>query len=168
MKFKMLVWVSLFAAMSVNASVTYDEDGVGFVGKGDVQSLFDWNNSQLQENAAALEFRFIAAGTVTWQCEWFTGSDDKRKHHVNSQTAELLDSSAAIDPRKNNKGMITGFNLSGVVEGSTQESGIGDCHGEGAGKTLVEGSIVYEGDENPMLQVRYTSEGDWYDLPISF
>lgn len=78
MKYKVLALVSLFAAMSANASVIYDENGVGFVGKGDIQSLFDWNNSQLQENASLLEFRFITAGSVTWQCEWFTGPTQKR------------------------------------------------------------------------------------------
>lgn len=63
--------------------------------------------------------------------------------------------------------MITGFNLSGTVDGGEEAYGIGDCNGLGADKTLVEGSIVYEGDENPLLQVRYTSTGDWFDLPIS-
>lgn len=165
MKYKVLALVSLFAAMSANASVIYDENGVGFVGKGDVQSSFDWNNSQLQANAAQLEFRFISAGTVTWECEWFTGPTQKR--HVQAVSSQAVDSSAAIDPRKNNKGMITGFNLNGTVDGEDQESGIGDCNGIGAGKTLVEDSIKYEGDENPLLQVRFTSEGDWFDLPIS-
>lgn len=165
MKYKVLALVSLFAAMSANASVIYDENGVGFVGKGDIQSLFDWNNSQLQENASLLEFRFITAGSVTWQCEWFTGPTQKR--HVNSVSTHAVDTSAAIDPRKNSKGMITGFNLSGTVDGGEEAYGIGDCNGLGADKTLVEGSIVYEGDENPLLQVRYTSAGDWFDLPIS-
>lgn len=165
MKFKTLAFLSLFTAMSANASVVYDENGVGFVGKGDIQSLFDWNNSQLQTNAAQLEFRFISAGTATWECEWFTGPTQKR--HVQAVTSQAVNSSATVDPRKNNKGMITGFNLNGTVEGEDQEFGIGDCHGIGAGKTLVEDSIKYEGNENPLLQVRFTSEGDWFDLPIS-
>ena len=44
MKTKLLTLASVLAlSFAANASVTYDEEGVGFVGKGDVQSLFGWN-----------------------------------------------------------------------------------------------------------------------------
>src|ERR671918_1859956 len=32
-------------------------DGTGFVGKGDVQLIFGWNNKALQDNAGSVEFR---------------------------------------------------------------------------------------------------------------
>lgn len=42
---------------SALAAVTFDAStGTGFVGKGDVQLAFGWNNKQLQANAAGVTF----------------------------------------------------------------------------------------------------------------
>ena len=45
----------LFAVAIASASVTFNPaTGTGFVGKGDVQLAYGWNNKQLQDNAVAL------------------------------------------------------------------------------------------------------------------
>jgi hypothetical protein len=162
----------LLASMAVcsassMASVTYDEAGVGFVGKGDIQSIYDWNNSQLQSNAAALKFRFFSTGTVSWKCEWYTGKErDKRHESSSGEVSTSVESTVSFDPRKNKQGQITGFTLAGTGESQADYTNIGDCGGIGAGKTLVEGSIKYEGSEEPMLQIS-VDDLDWFDLPLT-
>ncbi|QYJ74982.1 hypothetical protein [Shewanella sp. FJAT-52076] len=159
----LLTMVNLPTAM---AAVTYDEHGVGFVGKGDIQSIYDWNNSDLQQNATQLSFQFIGAGKVTWLCEWWTGPDNNRKYHTVSESADAVSATVAMDPRKNKQGQITGFQLLGTEDSDSDSLAVGECGGEGAGKQLVEGSIQYEGSEEPMLQVKF-ADGDWYDLPLT-
>ena len=55
---------ALFAmalATTAQAAVTFDpETGTGFVGKGDVQVAFGWNNAQFQANATGLSFAYVA------------------------------------------------------------------------------------------------------------
>ena len=49
---------SVLVAGLAYAAVTFDPTtGQGFVGKGDVQYTFDWNNAQLQANADDVGFR---------------------------------------------------------------------------------------------------------------
>ena len=43
-------------ASSANAAVTVDGDGIGFIGKGDVQTALGYNNAQMQANATKLTF----------------------------------------------------------------------------------------------------------------
>ena len=168
MKFKLLALAAAFVAGSATAAVTYDENGVGFVGKGDVQALYDWNNAMLQANASELQFRFIAASTVTWVCEWWTGKEPNRQYHAKESEASVgVSAAVAVDSRKNSKGQVTGFNLTGLDGAVESYASIGDCNGQGAGKTLKPDSINYEGSEEPLLQVRFGETGDWMDLPIT-
>ncbi|ASK67920.1 hypothetical protein CF168_03050 [Shewanella bicestrii] len=187
MKFKStLVALATFVfASSVNATVTYDENGNGFIGKGDIQSVFDWNNSQLQTNASALEFRFFAEGTVTWTCEWWTGSSGTTNGSANNQGTLKYHSEEAeisydinkvvnFDSRKNKQQMVTGFTLTGnsvALNSVNSTNSVASCGGKGAGKTVVEDSIKYEGSESPLLQVRFAPQdaepSDWFDLPIT-
>ncbi|MCE9680603.1 hypothetical protein LZP69_15735 [Shewanella sp. AS1] len=175
-KHTVIALASLFVALSANASVTYDENGVGFVGKGDIQSLFDWNNSQLQENAGSLQFRFISEGTVTWLCEGF----NKNGKLVQSKTPSMstsVDAKATLDSRKNKKEMITGFDLKGmVINANSEYTSDYDCSGPGQGLNweFVVGSDDMEGSESPLLQVMFapaTESGkvasEWMDLPIT-
>lgn len=49
---------------TANAAVTFNEtNGTGFVGKGDVQMAFGWNNKQLQTNASTVAFSFTQDAT---------------------------------------------------------------------------------------------------------
>lgn len=61
-------------AMPTFASVTFDPTtGAGFVGKGDVQTAFGWNNQALQANAADVTFSYNAVDTYSATCSWITG-----------------------------------------------------------------------------------------------
>jgi len=51
------------AATALAANV--DSTGKGFVGKGQVQSEFKWNNAKLQQNAAGISFSFVQTATET-------------------------------------------------------------------------------------------------------
>jgi hypothetical protein len=57
---RMWVLVSVVAALAVvgtaTAAVTFHSDGTGFVGKGDVQNAFGWNNAQFKANAPGITF----------------------------------------------------------------------------------------------------------------
>src|SRR5688572_19435502 len=48
--------VAIGAGSAAHASVTMDDTGHGFVGKGDVQTALGYNNAQLQANAGTLTF----------------------------------------------------------------------------------------------------------------
>lgn len=150
------------------ASVSVDENGVGFVGKGDVQAVFDWNNSELQQNVGNLSFRFASSTTVSWKCE---GTNPKGKI-VTSQheSSTSLNAEIALDARKNKQGQITGFNLQGFDASQTTAQAVGTC-GESKGflvpYALVEDSVQWEGSGEPSLQVSIDGE-TWYDLLITY
>ena len=58
------VATTLLLAPAASAAVTFNEtNGTGFVGKGDVQVAFAWNNKQLQTNATGVSFSFTQDAT---------------------------------------------------------------------------------------------------------
>ena len=58
------VAATLMLAPAASAAVTFNEtNGTGFVGKGDVQVAFGWNNKQLQTNATGVSFSFTQDAT---------------------------------------------------------------------------------------------------------
>jgi hypothetical protein len=160
--------VAMFAAPAF-AAVVVDEDGNGFVGKGDVQSVFDWNNSMLQDNAYNISFRYIAGGTATWHCI----GTNPAGHVVISTDHEAtfgINSGVAYDPRKNKTGQVTGFNLSGFTTDTGDTVAIGSCpvnQNWQVQRTMVEGSLNFDGSVDPILQV--SNDGDiWHDLAITY
>lgn len=174
-KSMMALLVAASAICSVQADVVIDENGVGFVGKGDVQSLFGWNNDGLQKNAALVKFRYGASGQVSWVCEWWTGRTGSTtgggsgtlKYHSAVSSTELVASAVGYDARKNKTGQVTGFLLNGMVPGSGASQNIGDCGGYGAGKTLVANSINYE-FETTAAQLEVSIDGtNWYPLTVT-
>jgi hypothetical protein len=55
---------TLLLAPAASAAVNFNETtGTGFVGKGDVQVAFAWNNKQLQANASGVSFSFTQDAT---------------------------------------------------------------------------------------------------------
>jgi hypothetical protein len=98
----------LLAAVSVWASVTFNPvTGTGFVGKGDVQSAFGWNNAQAQANIDYISFFVRVTQERTQQCrtdpgQIFTG--------VRSGTRSVSDH-VAFNPRIHHQ--IDGIYLDG-------------------------------------------------------
>lgn len=102
-------------------SVSFDPTtGQGFVGKGDVQNAFGWNNNQLQANAASLTFTYVESATYEAVAEWTTGpSHNRTTHQVTQSRSSSVNGSVLFEARKQNQ--ITGFTLSGL--GDTTTSG---------------------------------------------
>ena len=145
-----------FATSTVaKAEVTIDENGTGFVGKGDVQAVFDWNNAQLQENAIQVRFRLGESTTYHWIC-----LNPQGKETGASDQQTTVDSEVAVDARKNKQGQVTGFYLNGF--GDTEQSEIGACS---TNWTLKPDSLtsVASGEGSEMLQVSVNGD-DWFDL----
>jgi hypothetical protein len=93
------------------AAVTFDpETGTGFVGKGEVQEAFGWNNRMLQQYADDVEFR--SASKVITEVSWIctnTNNDNiqERERTTTTSIAGLLETVA----RERNQ--VTGFILDG-------------------------------------------------------
>jgi hypothetical protein len=129
--------------VSAYAAVTFDsETGKGFVGKGDVQLVFGWNNDQLQSNASKVEFRYAGTETIGWICEWYTGPAHNRTYHsLDRDTTTSISSSVAYGERRNRNYQITGFDLKEFEDDTVTTGGdkeVGECEGN---KTLAEDSI---------------------------
>ena len=81
-------------SMAPSSAITFDPaTGLGFVGKGDVQYTFGWNNAQLQSGAAGLMFQVnrVEVSEVSWTCHKFTGPDGA--HEVVQQRSRITTTS---------------------------------------------------------------------------
>ncbi|MFC4802370.1 hypothetical protein ACFPA1_23980 [Neobacillus sp. GCM10023253] len=110
-------------ASSAFAAVTFDSSsGIGFVGKGDVQTALGYNNAQMQKEANNLVFTYKAEDTYAITVTWDTGEGTKgeQTHYVTHERTSSIDSNVSYDPRKANQ--YTGFNLKGY-EGILTEVG---------------------------------------------
>jgi hypothetical protein len=101
--------VALSAGLA-GAAVTLNQDGTGFVGKGDVQTVYGWNNQSLQANAGNVDFRVSSASEVSWICTKDNGNTQER---ARTTTTEGLVTTVARE-----RNQITGFNLTGFDGGS--------------------------------------------------
>jgi hypothetical protein len=136
----------LVAAGAVFAAVNFDSStGTGFVGKGDVQQVFNWNNKQLQQNASGVTFSYNATENYEAVCTFVTGEGTRgeQTHNVSRERSTTVDSAVAYDPRVKNQ--ITGFNLKGF--GDTTSSGDvpvvgGACPGGPNGGTWTSVTLV--------------------------
>jgi hypothetical protein len=127
-----LAAAALFVAAPASADWTVDPaTGVGFVGKGDVQDAFGWNDHDLQANHEGVSFALAAktTSTTTWSCfNPKNGKFQDREHVVRADTTgELL-----YEARTNPQDKVTGFLLTGLAEGSssvTESDGpkLGSC-----------------------------------------
>lgn len=88
--------------------------GIGFVGKGRVQSTFGWNNAALQANAGGLTFSFELDAVYEQSCIHVTGSGHKVVQVTFKKVFELR-SDIAFAARRNPNDKITGFHLDGIA-----------------------------------------------------
>lgn len=112
---KTLAAAALLASTSYAfAIVTFDPaTGAGFVGKGDVQLAFGWNNQQLQTNAGGVSFSYSVTQAYTAVCTWVTGEGTRgeQTHNVNHTESTQVNDVVAFDARSRTQ--ITGFTLKG-------------------------------------------------------
>ncbi|AGM04761.1 hypothetical protein [Amycolatopsis keratiniphila] len=93
--------------------------GTGFVGKGEVQTPFGWNNAKLQANASGVSFTYDETGTYAAVCTWVTGEGTKgeKTHNVAHATSTSVANEVTYDARV--KTQITGFTLKGFSTTTT-------------------------------------------------
>lgn len=132
-------------AVPAFASVTFDPaSGKGFVGKGDIQIPFGWNNQALQANATSLTFSYDSADVYDVTVEWDTGTRNIVHHTVTHNTSVAVANTVAYDTRKNKQADVTGFNLTGF--GATSETGdvpeVGDLANDGNGAVVTSVVLV--------------------------
>jgi hypothetical protein len=113
---------SLFASAAFGAVNLDADSGKGFVGKGEVQSAFGWNNAQLQANAEKVQFVYTTETKYEVTVEWTTGEGNKgeKTHTVTHKRDSSFSSSIAADARRNNQ--VNGFNLNGFEGAEQQEA----------------------------------------------
>jgi hypothetical protein len=141
-----LTGIALAATTAV--AYTIDDAGFGWVGKGEVQTVFGLNNARMQAAHTRVVFDYEATTVYSWQCEWYTGADHNLSHHTHPQTTSRA-VSAAIGSGSRPTGQWTGWNLTGF-EGATATGGdfTATCPGNDAGngnsgeKTVVDGSVT--------------------------
>jgi opacity protein-like surface antigen len=118
---KMLLAAAAATAMissAAIAAVTYDENGYGFVGKGDVQLAFGWNNAAMQKNHLGVDFYVQSSARYEVVCEWTTvtgGKNSKTILHDVTKKYTISDS-AAIDSTSRKTGQYTGWHLNGYLD----------------------------------------------------
>jgi len=140
--------VALFATVAY-ASVTFDPNtGEGFVGKGEVQEAFGWNNRALQENADGVNFR-VSSDLVeerSWTCTNSRNENEQVRDRRRTTTIQGTFTSVARE-----RNQITGFILTGyegdpqINEGNETGNQLNSCPG-GQDWSLTEPA------------------GDWYEL----
>jgi hypothetical protein len=118
------------AAVATSAAVTFDPaTGMGFVGKGDVQTALGLNNDGLQAVASGLTFTYADLATYEQECSHDTG----KKIMYRTVTREQgVSGTVAYDARKRNQ--VNGFTLLGF-SGQTSDDGNGGgpCNDNGNG-----------------------------------
>ena len=156
-------------ASAASAAVTFDPaTGSGFVGKGDVQYTFGWNNAKLQSNAGTVDFRYESAQDYEVICEFDTeqgGRDGVRsvvQHVARQELASSLSRDVTTVTRKNSQGDVNGFKLSAegdaiVIGGALPEVG-GECK-SGKGNSFNDRitSVVPVGEATGGLLVKWGS-----------
>jgi hypothetical protein len=141
---------------AVMAAVTFDPaTGTGFVGKGDVQLAFGWNNNQLQTNASGVGFTYEAESRYAYTCTWITGDGKpgEKEHEVTLKKTSSVNSTVDYTARERNQ--INGFILNGYgSEVTTQPVPVvgGSCLGEGTNGTITAVQTLYS---NGGLYVTY-------------
>ena len=107
--------LGLAAITSVaSAAVTFDSaTGTGFVGKGDVQLAFGWNNATLQAKASGLTFSYNLSTEYEAVCTWTTAEGKKGEKTHNVTHTERYAVTAGINVDARTQSQVTGFILKG-------------------------------------------------------
>ena len=164
----LLMASAVFGAV-VRRTITFDEStGTGFVGKGDVQLVFGWNNAMLQANAENLRFTYDSMTTFDVTCEWETGMGMGLQVHqqTRSDSAEISNS-VTYTTRKH--AQVDGFNLEGfgTITSTGDVSEVGDaCPFLGAGTDAVVTAVTIAGSEGG-LYVHFGEESYLLENPTT-
>jgi hypothetical protein len=150
-------------------AITIDlEGGTGFVGKGDVQSFFGWNNPQMQAAASGIEFRYRS--DAEWTC---SKPHPVQPEDIVQERSTTVRAASTVIGRENSQGLNGPWSGFILTFGSTQTQGpaLGSCPDDNS---------EFEFDDNLTevggLQIRFTSGASsptstgktintWYNFP---
>lgn len=156
------------AAAAAMATVSYDANGVGWVGKGDVQVPFGWNDATMQRNHAAVKFEFIISTSYVATCTFMTGegTPGERIHDVDHK--KKIDVKSVADDldriQKTKTAKFTGWFLRGW--GTVSESGDpipvvgGPCPGNAGHEGLWSAVVPGLSDGDNGLYATYDNVAD--------
>ena len=157
-RFVLVFAAIMLLALPTFATVTYcPGTGVGFVGKGDVQAVYGWNNAQLQRNAGGITFAYKVVTVFTATCTWTTGPDGFQSHTITRTKTTGINDQIAYNARSNKQ--IDGFLLTGF--GSTSETDTG-FDGDDDGNIPVDGTSCPGKGTNGIWSVTSQSTGGLY------
>jgi len=147
------------------AAVILNPDGTGFVGKGDVQFTFDWNNAMLQKKAEFVEFKAVSE-VVTEQSWVCTNSNNETTQERARTTTTTI--AGLVDSIARERNQITGFNLLGYSDApdetsSTDGQPLNSCPSGPWTLTTPAGDPVVVSSSNS-LRVSPDSGESWVDL----
>jgi hypothetical protein len=114
--------VALLFAGTALAAKFDPETGTGFVGKGEVQGVFGWNNHQLQANADDVQFRAFSevVTKISWKCT--TSPPSETTVELSQTTTTTIQGLLQTVARTGPQGQNTGFNLVGYNGEPTESS----------------------------------------------
>jgi hypothetical protein len=168
--------VAGFAAVAVFATAVYaatfdPATGFGFVGKGEVQEPWGWNNREMSQRAANVEFSYSQEVTYQQECLVTTmvANPPGPATPVVVQETQTrngsINKSLSFEQRRNGgNGNFTGFILNGFGPGSPIPTDI--CTGNNA--TIYNGSLVTIVSQGPLV-LKADSEADGaFEIEISY
>jgi hypothetical protein len=111
----------LLVGASSASAYTMNSSGTGWVGKGEVQTAYGWNNKTMQTNVGGVTFVMDSAATYDVTCEFDTPGGN---HHVITQNKSTsVNAVVGSDARNNSSGKdgsMTGWFLTGYGSTTTQ------------------------------------------------
>ena len=167
----MFVAAPLSAAWYFDPACEFPEPGVcGWVGKGDVQSVFAWNNHTMQTYHDQVEFRYQDTQTTSWDCEhykWDQRDETFDLHNTVSHT-RLFGVTGTIAYQSRKTGQWTGWFLTGATLQIEGESAGPQCPQAGANgdpNSYWVLTNVVTTTSGGGLQVRVPDIKPWTNLP---
>jgi hypothetical protein len=127
--------------------------GSGFVGKGDVQNAFGWNNNQLQDRAGDVTFTYEGTQRYTQTC-WKLVGNERNQAVITNTFRRPVVSSADFDQktRGNKVESVTGFFLLGYGDGGGASGAPDDlcpAHGNANGVDPEDGPWLSYNPDDP-------------------
>lgn len=120
---KSLLAIAACAAVGATAyaAIDIDEDGFGFVGKGDVQLALGMNNKALQSAVAAGKIGFTVESEVVTEVTWICTNSNNDNIRMRERTTTTTISGVLSSEARDGKNQFTGFHINGF-DGDTEES----------------------------------------------
>ena len=123
-----LAAIALFATTAVASTSVSVTDGVGFVGKGDVQTALGYaNDAAIQQAVKEGKIKFIGGGytlTTDKDTSWTCSDGSTQHHHFYTET--IASGTVNAVARVNGQGKFTnGWDITGITTGIPTTTGFG-------------------------------------------